>query len=140
MKITGGCLCRDVRYESTSEPIVARVCWCRVCQYLGAGSGTVNVCFATASFTIHGETGDYRSVADSGNMVLQELRHASVQRGGGAQLGLHRRSNTESRPATPAGGMMRPEREFAPPAVNARRCPPPDRLLVSRLEGTRVWA
>jgi hypothetical protein len=69
MKITGGCLCRDVRYESTSEPIVARVCWCRVCQYLGAGSGTVNVCFATASFTIHGETGDYRSVADSGNMM-----------------------------------------------------------------------
>jgi hypothetical protein len=69
MQITGGCLCREVRYESTSQPIVTRVCWCRVCQYLGAGSGTVNVCFPTASFTIHGPTGDYRSVADSGNVM-----------------------------------------------------------------------
>jgi hypothetical protein len=69
MEITGGCLCREVRYESTAAPVVTRVCWCRVCQYLGAGSGTVNVCFSTASFTIHGATGDYRSVADSGNVM-----------------------------------------------------------------------
>jgi hypothetical protein len=43
------------------------VCWCRDCQYLGAGSGTVNACFRTATFTVAGETSDYRSVADSGN-------------------------------------------------------------------------
>jgi hypothetical protein len=69
MTITGGCLCREVRYESTSQPLVSRACWCRVCQYLGAGSGTVNVCFPTASFTIRGATADFRSVADSGNVM-----------------------------------------------------------------------
>jgi hypothetical protein len=62
-------LCGKIRYESASSPIVARICWCRVCQYLGAGSGTVNVCFAAASLKIHGLTGDYRSVADSGNVM-----------------------------------------------------------------------
>lgn len=69
MTITGGCLCRAVRYESTADPIITRICWCRLCQYLGAGSGTVNVCFATASFSVQGATADYRSVADSGNVM-----------------------------------------------------------------------
>ena len=69
MTITGGCLCREIRYESASDPVITRVCWCRVCQYLGAGSGTVNVCFPTASFNVHGVTGDYRSIADSGNVM-----------------------------------------------------------------------
>ena len=69
MTITGGCLCRQIRYESASDPVITRICWCRVCQYLGAGSGTVNVCFPTASFTVHGVTGDYRSIADSGNVM-----------------------------------------------------------------------
>jgi hypothetical protein len=69
MTITGGCLCREIRYESASDPVITRVCWCRVCQYLGAGSGTVNVCFPTASFNVHGVAGDYRSIADSGKLI-----------------------------------------------------------------------
>jgi hypothetical protein len=64
MKISGGCLCGAVRYESAAEPLVTRVCWCRLCQYLGAGSGTVNVCFQTASFTVHGTVADNVSIAD----------------------------------------------------------------------------
>ena len=69
MKISGGCLCGAVRYESTVEPLITRVCWCRLCQYLGAGSGTVNVCFQTASFAVHGAVSDYVSIADSGNVL-----------------------------------------------------------------------
>jgi hypothetical protein len=69
MTITGGCLCGAIRYESTVEPIITRICWCRVCQYLGAGSGTVNVCFPTASFTVKGDTRDFGSIADSGNVM-----------------------------------------------------------------------
>jgi len=69
MPITGGCLCGAVRFQITADPIITRVCWCRVCQYLGAGSGTVNVCFRTDEFTLEGETRDYRSVADSGNVM-----------------------------------------------------------------------
>lgn len=69
MEITGGCLCRAVRFRSSAAPIVTRVCWCRLCQYIGAGSSTVNTCFARESFTVEGDLGDYRSVADSGNVM-----------------------------------------------------------------------
>ncbi len=69
MTITGGCLCKAVRYQITAEPVVTRVCWCRLCQYLGAGSGTVNVCFPTKAVTIRGELRDFASTADSGNVM-----------------------------------------------------------------------
>jgi len=69
MEVTGGCLCKQVRYRITAAPIVTRVCWCRLCQYLGAGSSTVNVCFPTSAITIEGEMKDYRSVAESGNVM-----------------------------------------------------------------------
>ena len=69
MMITGRCLCGSVRWESSEPPIVTRICWCRDCQFLGAGSGTVNACFRTAAFAVAGDTTDYRGVADSGNAM-----------------------------------------------------------------------
>ena len=69
MKITGKCLCGAVRWESSEAPIVTRVCWCRECQYLGAGSGTVNACFRVAAFTITGKTTDHVDIASSGNRM-----------------------------------------------------------------------
>ncbi len=69
MQITGRCLCGAVRYRVAAAPIVTRVCWCRLCQYLGAGSGTVNTCFPSDAISIEGELGDFKSVADSGNIM-----------------------------------------------------------------------
>jgi len=69
MPITGGCLCRAIRYEIAAAPIVTRVCWCRVCQYIGAGSATVNACFPSAALSLQGEPQDFRSIADSGNVM-----------------------------------------------------------------------
>jgi hypothetical protein len=69
VEVTGGCLCKAVRFKSTAPPIATRVCWCRVCQYLGAGNATVNVVFRTNAFTVQGDLRDYRSVADSGNVM-----------------------------------------------------------------------
>lgn len=69
MDITGGCLCRAVRYSISAAPIVTRTCWCRVCQYIGAGSATVNVCFPSAALRVSGELRDYSLVADSGNVA-----------------------------------------------------------------------
>ena len=69
MAITGKCLCGAVRWESAEPPIVTRVCWCRDCQYFGAGSGTVNACFRTATFKVTGPMNDYVSIADSGNRM-----------------------------------------------------------------------
>ena len=69
MAITGGCLCGSVRYRIDAAPIASRICWCRDCQYLGAGSGTVNTGFASAAVAIEGATTDFVSIADSGNVM-----------------------------------------------------------------------
>jgi len=69
MQVTGGCLCTAVRYSIDAAPIVTRTCWCRVCQYIGAGSATVNVCFPSAAVTVRGELRDYQLRADSGNLM-----------------------------------------------------------------------
>ena len=69
MIITGGCLCKEVRYRVVAQPITTRTCWCRVCQYIGAGGATVNTCFPADSVTIEGELRDFRSIADSGNVM-----------------------------------------------------------------------
>jgi hypothetical protein len=70
MTIKGGCLCGALRYEiAADKPMAVRACWCRVCQYLGAGSGTVNAVFEKNAVTISGETRDYVSIADSGSTM-----------------------------------------------------------------------
>jgi hypothetical protein len=46
-----------------------RLCWCRDCQYFAAGNATVNVVFPSSALTVEGELTDYRSVADSGNVM-----------------------------------------------------------------------
>jgi hypothetical protein len=69
--ITGGCLCGAVRYEATAAPLFTRVCWCRLCQKLGAGSGTVNVGFRSEDIHITGALTNYASTADSGTELTR---------------------------------------------------------------------
>ena len=73
MAITGGCLCGRVRYSASTDPIVTRVCWCRDCQHLAAGSATVNVVFLTEAVTISGPLHDYESIADSGIRMRRQF-------------------------------------------------------------------
>ena len=89
MTITGGCLCKAVRYRAAAPPMVTRACWCRVCQYVGAGSGTVNAAFKTDAVTIEGKTSDYRSIADSGSVMHRKFC---------PKCGTHLFSEAESRP------------------------------------------
>ena len=64
-----GCLCGAVRIKIDAEPIAARMCWCRLCQYLGGGTGTVNVCFSAEKVETLGEVRWHESIADSGNRM-----------------------------------------------------------------------
>ena len=69
--ITGGCLCKAVRYSLSSPPVGTRQCWRRDCQYLGAGSSTVNLIFAVSDVTVTGDLKLFTSQADSGNTMLR---------------------------------------------------------------------
>src|SRR5262249_9471424 len=84
-----GCLCGAVRYQTEAAPIITRMCWCRVCQFIAAGNATVNICLPTAGLSITGETRDFQSVADSGNRMHR--RFCPV-------CGTHLFSDAESRP------------------------------------------
>jgi len=89
MELTGGCLCKAVRYRASEAPVLARSCWCRMCQYLGAGSSTVNALFKTSALTVQGELREYRSVADSGNLMYWRFC---------PQCGTHVLATSERRP------------------------------------------
>ena len=70
MAITGGCLCGAVRFEIKADaPLGVRQCWCRVCQYIGAGSGTVNAIFPKEAVSVSGPLTEFVSVADSGSTM-----------------------------------------------------------------------
>jgi hypothetical protein len=67
LAIAGGCLCGAVRYQIKADaPLAARQCWCRVCQYLGAGTGAVSALFRTEEVAVSGPLTDYVCKADSG--------------------------------------------------------------------------
>jgi hypothetical protein len=89
MTHTGGCLCKQVRYEIEAEPIVMRLCWCRVCQYFASGNATVNVVFPSSAIRIQGELRDFQSVADSGSKMHRRFC---------PQCGTHLFSESEARP------------------------------------------
>jgi hypothetical protein len=70
MTITGGCRCGAVRYTiDASEPLFTRHCWCRDCQYIGAGAGTVNVFFPSETVKVEGALSEDVSAAASGNLM-----------------------------------------------------------------------
>nr|WP_246438805.1 GFA family protein [Novosphingobium piscinae] len=83
-------MCGAVTYALAAEPLGARMCWCRDCQYIASGSATVNVLFPEAAFRCAGDIGTLRMTADSGN---------TVERGFCRQCG----SQIYSRTTEPAG-------------------------------------
>ena len=117
MTISGGCLCGSVRYVTSDEPITARFCWCRVCQYFAAGNAAVSVCFPSAGLSIAGETRDFVSVADSGNRMHRRFCPA---------CGVHLFSEAESRPHlifVRAGTLDDPERARPSATIWTARAP-----------------
>jgi len=89
LAITGGCLCGAVRYEVRAEaPLGARYCWCRVCQYLGAGTGAVSALFRTEDLDVSGPAHQLRVSSrqrgDHAPAFLRPVRDSCVQRGGRA--------------------------------------------------------
>ncbi len=94
MAHSGHCFCGQLRYTIDAEPLGARMCWCRDCQYIASGSATVNVLFPEEAVHFAGEITRLEKTADSGN---------SVERGFCPVCG----SQMYSRTVTPAGMPIR---------------------------------
>ena len=73
IEITGGCFCKAVRYRSPPRPSSRACAGAGLCQYLGAGSGTVNVCFPPRN-----AIDDRRRDARLSQRRRQRQRHASA--------------------------------------------------------------
>ena len=69
MTTHGHCLCGAVSFSVAAPALTARTCWCRVCQYLGAGNGMVSVCFPSETLQVQGDVKWFDSIADSGNRM-----------------------------------------------------------------------
>jgi hypothetical protein len=84
----GSCMCGAVTYRISSEPVVARICWCRDCQHLSA-NGAVNIMVPTDSLVITGELSEFIKTADSGNDIKRRFC---------SQCGAHLFANSSARP------------------------------------------
>ena len=69
---TGRCFCGAVSFRLASEPLAARVCWCRDCQHLSA-NGTANLLVAADGLTVSGALSEYVKTAASGNQVTLQF-------------------------------------------------------------------
>jgi hypothetical protein len=71
--VTGGCLCRRVRWEASGEPAFTGACHCRNCQrYTGSAFG-VFAAFPADSVTIDGELRTFEDTGESGRPVYRRF-------------------------------------------------------------------
>ncbi len=69
----GRCLCGAVSFSVAADPVALRTCWCRQCQYIGAGSATVNAVFPSEALEVEGETTAIQGMADSGSAMTRRF-------------------------------------------------------------------
>lgn len=55
-KVTGGCLCGAVRFESSAEPKMIVACHCRTCQKNTGSAFSLNVAMPADEVTVTGDT------------------------------------------------------------------------------------
>lgn len=52
MKVQGGCICGDLRYETTGEPTKITMCHCKFCQRATGGAFLVEPVFSAENFQL----------------------------------------------------------------------------------------
>ncbi len=68
-KISGGCACGAIRYETDADPVVMLNCHCRDCQRAAGSAYAAVMVVPAASVTMHGEPRYFKTVGDAGHTV-----------------------------------------------------------------------
>jgi hypothetical protein len=69
----GGCLCGQVRYTISSEPLLTAVCHCTHCQKQSGGVFSTNLGVPEAAYEQRGTTKVFTDTGDSGQPVLRHF-------------------------------------------------------------------
>ena len=66
----GGCLCGNIRYQTTGDPMRVKVCHCTWCQRRTGTAFAVEALFCRDQIEITGKTTRYRSLSDESGRWL----------------------------------------------------------------------
>ena len=66
MKLHGGCLCADIRYEFDGDPVRCFVCHCSDCRRSGGSLFHFGIMLSRAQFRVTGEPACYEMQSDAG--------------------------------------------------------------------------
>ena len=72
-QIVGGCLCGQVRYSGTADPMFTGVCHCKDCQKETGAAFNIVVAVPQAALTIQGSPKTYAHKGDSGKEVVAKF-------------------------------------------------------------------
>ena len=64
--MNGGCLCGDVRYSASSDPVVTSICHCQHCQKQTGSAFVQVVAVPNENFTVAGKLQTFTIAGDSG--------------------------------------------------------------------------
>ena len=73
MKMSGGCLCGQVRYSAEAEPAFVGVCHCRNCQKQAGSAFSIVVAITKRAFSVEGRLKTYTDHGDSGKAVSRRF-------------------------------------------------------------------
>jgi hypothetical protein len=73
MKMTGGCLCGQVRYAAEADPLFTSICHCRNCQKQAGTAFSVLVAVPRAAIAIEGNVKTFHDRGDSGKPVQRRF-------------------------------------------------------------------
>lgn len=67
----GRCLCGEVEYQVTGEPIIVAHCHCEDCQRQSGAGHSTGAMYKVDDFSMTGETSEYKLQSDAGNTVTK---------------------------------------------------------------------
>lgn len=65
----GGCLCGEIRYQSSSNPLATVHCYCTDCRRIGGTGHATHTVIPEDAFHLVGKVSEYKRSADSGNQI-----------------------------------------------------------------------